>query len=169
VFPTNNGLVRRSALAASGLFDPAFDSGARADFELGLRLTSSGALLVLDPAACVVHLRAPRGGLRHHGARTRTYAGSRASLWMRQLPEPTELYLWRRFFSPFQAREALVLRVAGTFAAHGAWWRRCAKIVLGLLLLPATLLGIRFARRRADQLLAMQTTPDRFGAEVRVP
>lgn len=169
VFPTNNGLVRRSALAASGLFDPAFDSGARADFELGLRLTSSGALLVLDPAACVVHLRAPRGGLRHHGARTRTYAGSRSSLWMRQLPEPTELYLWRRFFSPFQAREALVLRVAGTFAAHGAWWRRCTKIAVGLLLLPATLLGIHSARRQADRLLALRTTPARLGAEERVP
>ncbi|MCG8459464.1 MAG: glycosyltransferase, partial [Holophagales bacterium] len=35
VFPTNNALVRRRALEASGLFDLAFDTGARADLDLG--------------------------------------------------------------------------------------------------------------------------------------
>ena len=40
VFPTNNSMIRKSALAGSGLFDLAYDRGARADADLGMRSVS---------------------------------------------------------------------------------------------------------------------------------
>ncbi len=66
VFPTNNALLRRAALAGSGLFDLAYERGERADGDLGMRLYLAGAALGLNPGASVIHLHAPRGGLRQH-------------------------------------------------------------------------------------------------------
>ncbi|MEM8934397.1 MAG: glycosyltransferase family A protein, partial [Acidobacteriota bacterium] len=115
VFPTNNTLLRRDALVASGLFDLAFETGSRADADLGQRLYQSGALLLLEPSIRVLHHHAPSGGLRRHKARAVTYAASRRQIRVRHLPSVTELYLARRHFSPRQVREADLLRVLGTF------------------------------------------------------
>ena len=153
VFPTNNTLLRRLALRDSGLFDLAYETGARADADLGQRLYRAGALLVLEPSIRVLHHHAPSGGLRRHAARTVTYAESRRQVRVRHLPEPTELYLARRHFSPRQAREAEILRLAGTFALHGRLWRRVAKWAWSALALPDTLVRFRRRRRRAAELL----------------
>ncbi len=64
VFPTNNTLVDRDVLVRSGLFDLAFDRGARADHDLGTRIYLSGAFMVMDPDISVLHHHAPQGGLR---------------------------------------------------------------------------------------------------------
>src|SRR5262249_10423625 len=74
VFPTNNSLARVSALTGSGLFDLAYERGARADGDLGMRLYLSGAFMVLDPEISVLHHHAPSGGLRTHRARVVTRA-----------------------------------------------------------------------------------------------
>src|SRR5262249_23808170 len=89
VFPTNNSLARRRVLERSGLFDLAYDHGARADGDLGMRAYLSGAVMLLSPTICVLHHHAPRGGLRTHGARVVTYAGSRRRITLRHLPEVT--------------------------------------------------------------------------------
>ena len=73
-FPTNNTMLRRAALERSGLFDPVFDRGSRADHDLGMRLHLSGAMLIYDPDVLVFHHHAPAGGLRTHGARAVTRA-----------------------------------------------------------------------------------------------
>ena len=153
VFPTNNTMLRRAALHTSGLFDLAFETGARADADLGQRLYHAGALLVLDPSIRVLHHHAPSGGLRRHAARAVTYAESRRRVSIRHLPSATELYLARRHFSPRQAHEADVLRVAGTFALHGGKLRRLAKIMLSTAALPDTLERLRRHRRRAARML----------------
>ena len=92
VFPTNNSLARRGVLERSGLFDLAYDHGARADGDLGMRAYLSGAVMLLAPEISVLHHHAPRGGLRTHGARVVTYAGSRRRITLRHLPEVTEIY-----------------------------------------------------------------------------
>ena len=105
VFPTNNATVRMTALARSGLFDPAYDHGPRADHDIGMRLHLSGAVMVYDPSVQVHHLHASSGGLRTHGARKVTRASARRSLTQRDLPAVTQQYLARRYYDDRQRRE----------------------------------------------------------------
>jgi len=154
VFPTNNSLARITALAGSGLFDLAYERGARADGDLGMRLYLSGAFMVLDPGISVLHHHAPSGGLRTHKARVITRASSRARLTQRHLPAVTEIYLAKRYFTPRQVREALWHRALGTLRGDGSAARRLAKLVVGAALLPDTFLRIRRTARRAEAMLA---------------
>jgi glycosyltransferase involved in cell wall biosynthesis len=153
VFPTNNSMLARGVLTRSGLFDLAYDRGARADGDLGMRIYLSGALMVLSADICVLHRHAPSGGLRAHKARVVTYASSRARLTHRNLPGRTEIYLWRRYFTPEQVREALRLSVFGTFGARGSRLRRLAKAGVSLVLLPHTLKTVRARDREAREML----------------
>ncbi|HKD17400.1 MAG TPA: glycosyltransferase family A protein [Thermoanaerobaculia bacterium] len=154
VFPAGNSMVSRAALGDSGLFDLAYERGARADADLGMRLYLSGQLMVLDPEVEVLHRHAPRGGLRTHGARVVTYASSRKRLLHRQMPGATELYLAKRYFSPRQVREMLWLQASATLAFKGSRGRRALKAVLGLLLLPDTFRKLRRRERDADAMMA---------------
>ncbi len=138
VFPTNNALLCAAALADSGLFDLAYERGERADGDLGMRLYLAGKTLGLNPAASVVHLHAPRGGLRQHRARVTTRGGSRGSLLQRHLLAPTEGYLWSRYFTPRQVHEALLIRTVATLRGEGRRPRRLLRAALLALLLPDT-------------------------------
>ena len=153
VFPTNNTLIAKSILTQSGLFDLAYNHGSRADGDLGMRIYLSGALMMLVPSISVLHHHAARGGLRAHKARIITYASSRKYLMQRHLPTTTEIYLAKRYFSPHQVREALALRVFGTFSLRGLWWRKILKVMLSGLLLPDTLWRIRGRVHQATKLL----------------
>lgn len=146
VFPTNNTMIRQSILKKSGLFDPAFDRGERADQDLGMRCYLAGALMVLNPEIRVKHLRAPRGGLREHGARKVTYAASRKEIWKRQIMSPTEIYLAEKYFTPLQVRESILQRTLGTFSIKGNTVKKLAKIGIAFLLLPHTLWKLRCNR-----------------------
>ena len=165
VFPTNAGMVRRDVFLRSGLFDLAYNRGARADGDLGTRMYKRGARMVLDPSLRVLHHHAPRGGLRRHKARVATYAASRKSLWVRQLPEATELYLKMRFYTPRQVRESLVMSVLGTFAVRGPWCKRAAKAAIGLLALPGTLRELRKRLQAARAMLERYPQIERLGGE----
>jgi glycosyltransferase involved in cell wall biosynthesis len=153
VFPAGNALVRREVLKRSGLFDLAYDRMSRADGDLGMRIYLSGAFMVYNPGISVLHHHAPRGGLRTHKARVITYASSRSHLLHRHLPSISESYLEMRYFSIRQQREAQWMRVFGTFAAHGKMYRKLLKVMIGLVLLPDTLLRIRKAYRQAMLML----------------
>ncbi|MFQ5434179.1 MAG: glycosyltransferase family 2 protein, partial [Anaerolineae bacterium] len=138
VFPTNNTLLKKSSLAASGLFDLAYDTGERADGDLGMRLYLVGKDLVLNPVARVLHLHAPRGGLRQHRARVVTRAGSRSSLWQRHLLAATEGYLWCRYFTPRQVREAVLIRSFSTLQGRNGRFPRLIRFIVMLAALPLT-------------------------------
>jgi glycosyltransferase involved in cell wall biosynthesis len=153
VFPTNNTLVRREALTHSGLFDLAYEHGARADGDLGMRVYLSGALMVLEPAASVLHHHAPSGGLRAHQARVVTYSSSRSRLTHRRLASPTEIYLAHRHFSQRQVREWRWLNLLGTFSLHGSLGQSIAKAAISFFLLPDSLLKLRRNNRKAVELL----------------
>ena len=138
VFPTNNAMLRRAALADAGLFDLAYERGARADGDLGMRLYLAGRTMGLNPGASVLHLHAPRGGLRQHRARVVTRGSSRGSLTGRHLLAPTEGYYWSRYFSPRQAHEALLIRTVSSLRGDGRRARRLLRAALMLLALPDT-------------------------------
>jgi len=145
VFPTNNTMVRRGAVDAVGAFDPAYDHGDRADHDLGMRLHLAGHRLLMDPQIGVLHHRAPSGGLRTHGARTRTYAMSRRSLFVRQPLSPTQVLVWKRYYESHQVREAVRLHVLGTFARKGGRSAKLGRGLIQLVLLPSTLRQVRRA------------------------
>lgn len=138
VFPTNNTLLYRKALADSGLFDLAYEKGSRADGDLGMRLYLSGKQLLLNPSACVLHLHAPHGGLRQHKARTITRGSSQNSLWQRHLLAPTEGYLWWRYFTPSQVWEALYIRTFASLRGTGSRRQRLGRLIIMLIYLPVT-------------------------------
>jgi GT2 family glycosyltransferase len=148
VFPTNNTMLRTCALHASGLFDLAYERGERADGDLGMRLYLSGQELVLNPGARVLHLHASRGGLRKHNARVITRSASRESLSRRHLLAPTEAYLWCRYFTIDQVKEAVLIRTIGTLRGEQTGLRRLIRMAYLLLLLPDT---HRHNRSRMDQ------------------
>ena len=154
VFPAGNSIVRRSALQRSGLFDPAFDHGSRADHDLGMRLHLSGAQLVYDPDVEVYHHHAPVGGLRTHDARTTTRAGARRSLTERNLPSVTELYLGRKYFTDEQRAEGRRIALLSTLSGEGSIWRRLQRAAVQSALLPSTWRRLRDADRAAADLYA---------------
>lgn len=137
VFSTGNSLLKTTALRDSGLFDLAYERGERADADFGMRLYLAGKQLTLNPAASVVHLHAPRGGLRQHKARVMTRAAGRAG-FRRHLLAPTEGYLWRRYFTPTQVHEALLIRSVGTLRGSERGLRRLLRAAVMLTLLPDT-------------------------------
>ena len=108
-----------------------------------MRLYLAGRLLVLNPSACVIHLHAPRGGLRQHKARVITSASSRASLFKRDFMSPTEAYLICRYFTPHQAQEAVWIRTASSLGARQSGFRRLMRMAVMLVLLPGTYLRNR--------------------------
>lgn len=153
VFPAGNSLVRREALARSGLFDLAYEHGPRADRDLGMRIYLSGGLMVLNPEISVFHHHAPAGGLRAHKARVVTYASSSTRLTHRHLPTDTEIYLAKRYFRPRQVREMLFRRSISTLSIKGSFPRKAAKLFVGLVLLPDSLWRVRRNLRRAAGML----------------
>jgi glycosyltransferase involved in cell wall biosynthesis len=163
VLPLGNSLIQRQALSTSGLLDLAFDKGARADHDLGMRLHSSGALMILNPDARLLHLRAPRGGLRSQRARVVTYHSSRNTFTDRHIVSPTEAYLWLRYFGDDLVPDAIALRVLGTFSRKGSVPARVTRALLAAALLPDTVRktrrAIREARRMLDEFPKVGTLP----------
>lgn len=165
VFPAGNSIVRRSALGGSGLFDLAFDHGARADHDIGTRLHLSGAVLVYDPDVEVYHHHAPVGGLRTHGARKITRASARRSLTQRQIPAATELYLGLRYFSDPQRRDARRITILSTMSCDGPIRRRLARAVVQAALLPSTLRRLNRADAEAQAMFDARQPVPTFGSD----
>jgi glycosyltransferase involved in cell wall biosynthesis len=153
-FPTNNAMIRRSVLATTGLFDPAYDRGARADHDLGMRSYLAGNLHVYDPRPQVFHHHAPMGGLRTHGARIRTRGNSTSTITRRHLRTATDLYLGYRYYPDEQVHEDLVLSVFASMFGGDTRMRRVVRMVVQAVLLPDTWSKSKAAARDGRELLA---------------
>jgi hypothetical protein len=150
--PTNNAMIRRKVLYATGLFDPTYDRGARADHDLGMRSYLAGNLHVHDPGPQVFHHHAPQGGLRTHGARVRTRGNSRATLTERHLRTPTDIYLGLRYYSPERVHDDLTLSVFAMLSGGGSAPRRLLRLVIQIALLPNTWEQSKAALREGERL-----------------
>lgn len=152
VFPTNNAMIRREVLERTGLFDPTYDRGARADHDLGMRAYLTGHLLVHDPRPQLYHHHAPMGGLRTHGARVRTRRNSRSTLVERHLRTSTDIYLGLRYYSADRVDEDLALSLFSTLGGTGSAWRKLQRLVIQLALLPRNRRDTMAARREGERL-----------------
>lgn len=153
VFPTNNGMVKRSVLEKSGLFDMAFDHGQRADGDIGARMYKTGAKMIFNPEIRVLHHRAPRGGLRKHNVRKVTFSSSRKYISHFRVPHVTELYLNRIHFTVREQREFIFLSLFGTFSINGNVWKKMGKIGYAMIMLPFNLIKIYNRNRKSEAML----------------
>ena len=153
VFPTNNTMIRRGVLDRTGLFDPTYDRGARADHDLGMRSYLSGHLHVHDPGPQVFHHHAPQGGLRTHGARVRTRGNSRSTITERHLRTPTDIYLGLRYYPAERVDEDLVLSAFTMLGGSGSAARRLLRVLVQGALLPDTWKKAKATRREGQRLL----------------
>jgi glycosyltransferase involved in cell wall biosynthesis len=153
VFPTNNGMVKRSALQKSGLFDMAFDHGQRADGDIGARVYKTGARLILNPQIRVLHHRAPRGGLRKHNVRKVTYSSSRKYITHFRIPHVTELYLNKQHFTLLEQREYILLCLLGMFSIRGNKLKRIGKVAFASIMLPFKLYEIYKRNKKSNTML----------------
>ncbi|MDX2091180.1 MAG: glycosyltransferase family A protein [Kofleriaceae bacterium] len=164
VFPTNNSMIRRRVLAATGMFDLAYDRKVCEDRDLGMRLYLAGTLMILDSRISVLHHHAPRGGLRKHGARAVTYASSRTRLTHRNLPHISEIYLGLRYFSERQVREMIVLRTLGTMRSKGVPLHQMMKLAYGLGVMGDSRRKVEAAEQAARELLRSYPQIDQLPA-----
>jgi glycosyltransferase involved in cell wall biosynthesis len=105
---SGNGMCHRKLFEQFGLFDEQFDRQRRGDAEFGLRVQLGGGLVIHNPHAIRVHLKAAEGGLRTYGS----WDGFRHRDRTSPLPLPSVVYYTRRYHTPRQVREDLVIGLA---------------------------------------------------------
>jgi glycosyltransferase involved in cell wall biosynthesis len=141
---TGNTLIRRSVLLATGLFDTAYERGNAEDLDLGMRTYLSGALMLINSAIKVIHHRAPTGGLRTPGSQT---------AMPRNLPTVTDIYFWKRYFTPTQVRERLWIVLFRTLSSRGNALSKILNFLGAISVLPASLWRIARNQGSANAML----------------
>ncbi|MBS1838989.1 MAG: glycosyltransferase family 2 protein, partial [Actinobacteria bacterium] len=128
---SGNGMCHRSLFERFGLFDQQFDRQRRGDAEFGLRVQLGGGLVIHNPHAIRVHLKAQEGGLRTFGS----LDGFRHRDRVSPLPLPSMVYYTKRYHSRRQVREDLLIGLTQSIvpyelkrrATPGQWLRFVAR------------------------------------------
>jgi glycosyltransferase involved in cell wall biosynthesis len=152
---SGNGMCHRDLFQRFGLFDQQFDRQRRGDAEFGLRVQQGGGLVIHNPHAIRVHLKAQEGGLRTFGSLDGFRHRDRTS----PLPLPSMVYYTKRYHSPRQVREDLVIGLTQAIVpyelkrrATPAQW---AGFVFGEVRhLPSTVRRVRASLAIADGMVA---------------
>lgn len=152
-FPGGHSSVRRAALRRSGLFDPIFDQGPRADADLGTRLALTGALVLYVPSIRIVHHHAMQGGLRSIGARRVTRTSSRDSRTERNIPSVTQMYLGLRHWGEEETRASAVMILLSSLGRNGSLAQRLSRVLTQAVLMPDSIRQIRERTAASRRLL----------------
>jgi GT2 family glycosyltransferase len=152
---SGNGMCHRTLFERFGLFDQQFDRQRRGDAEFGLRVQLGGGLVIHNPHAIRVHLKAQEGGLRTFGS----LDGFRHRDRTAPLPLPSMVYYTKRYHSERQIREDLVIGLTQAIipyelkrrATPGQWARFVAA---ELVHLRSTVQRVRSSLRIADEMIA---------------
>lgn len=152
---SGNGMCHRSLFDELGLFDEQFDRQRRGDAEFGLRVQLHGGLVLHNPDAVRIHLKAESGGLRSYGS----WDGFRHRDRSGPLPVPSMLYYTARYHSLRQRREDLFLGVVNSFVPYHLKRRARPTLWARLLMmeawhLPSTVRRIRWSKGLAADMLA---------------
>lgn len=151
-FPTNDVLLKKELLEECYGFDEKMDRLQSEDQEIGLRLTKKGALSVKNNQLRLLHLRAPKGGLRAHKVRRVTFSASRKNLFKRRLLHYSEIYLSKKHFPGKNIFYLLLLNIRGTFIIHGNIYKRLLKILIGFVMLIPTIFVLYKRKQLARQM-----------------
>ena len=152
---SGNGMCHRSLLERAGLFDQQYDRQRRGDAEFGLRVQLDGGLVIHNPHAVRVHLKAQEGGLRTFGSLDGFRHRDRSS----PLPLPSMVYYTKWYHSPRQIREDLVIGLAQAIVPYELKRRASPTQWLGFLAaevvhVPSTVRRVRRSLRIADDMVA---------------
>ena len=152
---SGNGMCHRNLLERFGLFDQQFDRQRRGDAEFGLRVQLGGGLVVHNPHAVRVHLKAQEGGLRTFGSLDGFRHRDRTS----PLPLPSMVYYTKRYHSPRQIREDLIIGLSQAIVPYELKRRASGRQWAGFVLrelahVPSTVRRIRTSLRMADDMVA---------------
>ena len=150
-FPTNDVLVKRNLIDEVGGFDVKMDQKQSEDQEIGLRCVKKGALSVKNNQLRIIHLRAPRGGLRNHNVRKITFSSSRNNLFQRRYFHESEIYLNLKHFSKTKTVKSILLNLRGTFVIRGSFFKKVLKIIVSTLFLPYSILILYKKYSKAKQ------------------
>lgn len=142
-------LLSRAACQVAGGFDLRLEGGYGEDFDYGMRLWAKGFFVVYDPGRSVLHLHAPRGGLRMRHPHPWPQKGPG-----RPRPSPTVMLSRRLHQTPAMAQGFLLFSVLAHLRATPPWrW---------LPSLPARLRGWRASRDWCTRLArASEASEDR--------
>lgn len=152
---SGNGMCHRSLLERFGLFDQQFDRQRRGDAEFGLRVQLGGGLVIHNPHAIRVHLKAQEGGLRTFGSLDGFRHRDRTS----PLPLPSMVYYTKRYHSRRQVREDLIIGLSQSIVpyelkrrATPLQWARF--VAQELVHVPSTVRRVRASLAIADRMVA---------------
>lgn len=152
---SGNGMCHRSLFEKFGLFDQQFDRQRRGDAEFGLRVQRGGGLVIHNPHAIRVHLKAQEGGLRTFGS----LDGFRHRDRSAPLPLPSMVYYTKRYHSARQVREDLLIGLTQAIIPYElkrraslTQWARFLSVEL--LHVPSTVRRVRSSLRIADDMVA---------------
>ena len=153
VLPTGNVMLKKEVLNKTGLFDLAYDHGARADGDLGMRLYLKGALIIQNLSNDILHHHAPRGGLREHRARVITAKQSKSSWTKLVTPSVTEYYLAMRYFSEHQVRNLKTILTLAPFRNEKNGITCIAHLLIRIVQLPSYLIRMKKNVTKARRML----------------
>ncbi len=151
---SGNGMCHRSLFERFGLFDQQFDRQRRGDAEFGLRVQLGGGLVIHDPHAVRVHLKAQEGGLRTFGSLDGFRHRDRTS----PLPLPSMVYYTKRYHTPRQVREDLVIGLSQAIVPYELKRRASPRqwavfVARELVHVPSTVKRVRASLRIADEMV----------------
>ncbi|MGB3409616.1 MAG: glycosyltransferase [Microthrixaceae bacterium] len=151
---SGNGMCHRRLFEKFGLFDQQFDRQRRGDAEFGLRVQLGGGLVIHNPHAIRIHLKAAEGGLRTFGS----LDGFRHRDRSAPLPLPSMVYYTKRYHSKRQVREDLLIGIAQSIVPYELKRRASARQWLGfvaaeLIHVPSTIRRVRASLRIADAMV----------------
>lgn len=126
-------LVKKTVFDEIGVYDPAFNLGARADGDIAIRMHLAGKLMILNPDIKIYHHRAPIGGLRMHNARVISRADARKNINLFNIPSTTELYLSMKYFDNIQLAENKSLKFISMMTYEGSMLKKVNKALLFLI------------------------------------
>lgn len=113
-FPSGNSFLRKSVFVKIGLFDRQFEKQRMGDGEFGLRALLNGFLIVTNPKAFIIDIKAPYGGLRHLGS----WDAVRPTKLFSSRPLPSVLYLIRKYFGNREARLYILKNIPQSFVPY---------------------------------------------------
>ena len=103
-FSTGNAMIKKEIFKQIGLFDTQFEGMRMGDGEFGARCVRKGLLMVNNPYASCIDLKAPKGGLRELGS----WDGYRSKNILGPKPIPSVLYFYRKYWGKSFAIYSLI-------------------------------------------------------------
>lgn len=137
-FPTGNSFLRKSVFESIGLFDRQFEKQRMGDGEFGLRALLNGFVIVTNPMAYIIDIKAPTGGLREMGS----WDALRPTNLFAPRPIPSVLYLIRNYFGESIAMFYLLKNIPFSFIPYKFKKSKKLKLIFMIffpLLLPLML------------------------------